>query len=48
MHVHLFAYVCIINEKTKGNFPAGEHYAVWIGKTKQAYKLRPDSWPETS
>ena len=35
MHVHPCAYVCIINEKTKGNFPAGEHYAVWIGKTKQ-------------
>ena len=29
MRVHLCAYVCIINEKTKGNFPAGEQYAVW-------------------
>ena len=25
MHVHPRAYVCIINEKTKGKFP-GEHH----------------------
>ena len=48
MHVHPCAYVCIINEKTKGNFHVGEHYVVWIGKTKQTYKLRPDSWPDIS
>ena len=33
MHVHPRAYVCIINEKTKGKF-RGEHHVVWIGKTK--------------
>ena len=33
MHVHPRAYVCIINEKTKGQF-RGERHMVWIGKTK--------------
>ena len=38
MHMHPHAFVCTINEKTKGKFP-GEHRVVWIGKTK-IYKLK--------
>ena len=33
VYVHPRAYVCTINEKTKGKF-RGEHRVVWIGKTK--------------
>ena len=33
MNVHPRAYICIINEKTKGN--PGKHHVVWIEKTKQ-------------
>ena len=36
MHVHPHAYVCIINEKTKGKFP-GEHH---VGNQNMQENLR--------
>ena len=43
MHVHSRAYVCIINEKTKGKFP-GELHVVWIGKQNIAAEKVYLSW----
>ena len=33
MHMHPRAYVCMINETTKGKFP-GEYHVVWIGEIR--------------